>query len=131
MNRTEIRMQALHFLYTRYKEFGPHPHMISREELSEAVTRTGVAEPDLRTAFRELVEDGLAEGRPRPGSGTHPEDGMVWISPEGRRRIEERPANLAFNEQVRGQIRYERAGKQELVQASTPARQTRQRTQPD
>ncbi len=131
MNRAEIQMRALHFLYTRYEAFGPQPHMISREELHEAVIRTGVTEPDLRRAFRELEEDGLAEGHPRPGAGMHPEDGLVWISPAGRRRIEALPANLVFSEQIREQVRIERAGQQRLVQDSTPARTTPQSTQPD
>ncbi len=77
MDRAEARERVLQFLYTRYEAFGPHPHQISQEEIYEAVVRTGVVEADLRSAFRELVEDGLAGGHPRPGTKMHPEDGLV------------------------------------------------------
>jgi hypothetical protein len=101
MDREDARMRALGFLYARYEKFGHEPHMISAEELTEAVNTTGVAEADLRRAFRELSEDGLAEGHPGPGSRMHPEDGLVWITPAGRRRIKERPARTVLDEQTR------------------------------
>ena len=113
MNRAQIRMQALHLLYACYEAFGPQPNQISQKEIDEAVIRLGVDEVDLRRAFRELVEDGLAEGHPRPGTGMHPEDGLVWISPEGRRRIEALPASSRFDQQIREQWRPQRAGHQQ------------------
>jgi len=85
MDRREKRQVALRFLYDRYEEFGAQPLKI---RMPEAAAKTGLSEQDLGMAFQELVDDGLAEGHPRPGTGMHPAEGLVWISAAGRRQME-------------------------------------------
>jgi hypothetical protein len=86
MDRNEIRERALEYLYQRYLELGPEPPFI---KMDEAEKITGIPKQQLGLGFRELAEDGLAEGHPRPGAKMHPEDGVVWLSSYGRRVVEQ------------------------------------------
>ena len=110
-SREQIRTQVLYLLYDRYQRLGETPACISEEEVAEAVTRLAVSEADIRTAFRELVADGLAYGHSSPGTEMSPEDGFVWLSAAGRRYMEGIPATARFSQKIREEARKLIAGR--------------------